>query len=77
MSGGSANEEYALHISLPRGDCIPAEVSHDPSLLPTFNTARCATTGSTSSAPGADRIRKIQFRSGPRPPLLIRASRWQ
>ena len=42
-----------------------------------FNTGRGATTGSTSSAPGADRIRNIQLRSGPRPPLLMSASRSQ
>jgi len=41
-------------------------MSHDPSLLPTFNTGCGATTGSTSSAPGAERIRNIQLRSGPR-----------
>ena len=42
-----------------------------------FTTGRGATTGSTSSAPGADSIRNIQLRSGPRPPLLMRASRSQ
>ncbi len=52
-------------------------MSQDPSVLATFNTGRDATTGNTSSTPGADSIRSVKLRSGPSPPLLIRTSRSQ
>jgi hypothetical protein len=46
-------------------------------LFATFNTGRAATTGNTSSTPGADSVRSAKLRSGPSPPLLIKTNRSQ
>jgi hypothetical protein len=72
-----ASSEVLDRVKLSDGEWTPADVSHDPSLVATFNTGRDATTGNTSSAPGADSIRSVKLRSGPSPPLLIRTSRSQ
>ena len=70
-------EMWNAYSSLSDGEWTPADVSHDPSVLATFNTGRDATTGNTNSTPGADSIRSVKLRSGPSPPLLIRTSRSQ